>query len=73
MHMSREHGDGMNLRKWRQKNGVTQEMAAEALQVDQSMLSRWERGVTFPSKANLQKVAELTGGKVTALDFLKGP
>ena len=40
---------------WRQSD------LAEELDVSQNSVSRWETGVAFPSRAHLQKIAELFG------------
>jgi transcriptional regulator with XRE-family HTH domain len=41
----------------RQTLGLTQEAFATQLGIDQSLLSRWERGVRIPSLENLLRVA----------------
>ena len=41
----------------RQTLGLTQDVFAQQLGVDQSMLSRWERGERLPSLQNLLRVA----------------
>jgi transcriptional regulator with XRE-family HTH domain len=61
----------MTLREWREKKGLTMVELARMLGVDKSAVSRWESGERFPSRRFLKKIAEVTGGEVTANDFLK--
>jgi len=61
----------MTLREWREKKGLTMVELARMLGVDKSAVSRWESGERFPSRRSLKKIAEVTGGEVTANDFLK--
>lgn len=69
----------MKLKDWRTQEGRTQQWVADqlnrlageegaGLQASQSAVDRWEKG-TIPRRANLTRLAKLTGGKVTIADF----
>lgn len=66
----------MRLREWRRARGLSQRDLAAALSgrfgvaILQSHVTRWERG-SLPRKAWLVRIAEFTGGRVTANDFVK--
>lgn len=47
------------LRRLREDAGLRQQTVAEALNVSQAAVSRWERGWNGPSKKYRQKLAEL--------------
>ncbi len=65
---SLESGElGERLRTARRSAELTQQELAEALGVESITVSRWERGVTTPSLWRLQRVAELTGTRVSDL------
>lgn len=57
----------MMLRKLRKKKGLTQTQLADLLQVDQTSVSMWERGITQP---RVKKCMELTAILDCSLDEL---
>jgi transcriptional regulator with XRE-family HTH domain len=68
-HESGGVGDG--LRTARRSAGLTQKQLAEALDVEASTVSRWERGVTSPSLPRLRRIAEITETPVS--DLVRAP
>ncbi len=58
---------GGNLRALRNKKGLTQEQAAELLNVSKQSVSRWETGVTWPDITFLPQLASFYGVSVDAL------
>lgn len=49
------------IRALRESKGMTQTELAEALGVDQTTVSAWERGVAEPTLANLRRLADVLG------------
>lgn len=49
---------GERLNKLRKKNDELQADLAEILNVDTSMISKWEKGVNYPDVKNLIEIAE---------------
>lgn len=60
------------LKQWLKENNITGAQFAEMLGVAQSAVSMWLTGERFPSRKNIQKIAEYTGGEVQPNDFYKG-
>ena len=58
---------GANLRALRNGKGLTQEQAAELLNVSKQSVSRWETGITWPDIAFLPQLASFYGVSVDAL------
>ena len=58
---------GKNLRALRTGRGLTQEQAAELLNVSKQSISRWETGVTWPDVVFLPNLASFYGVTVDAL------
>jgi transcriptional regulator with XRE-family HTH domain len=58
----------MKLRDYRIKLGLSQQMVAESLGVDQSSVSRYEDGL-IPSLDIMRRIDEWSGGRVGPLDF----
>ena len=58
------------LRRWRLKQRLTLAALAERVGVDLSNLARYERGERTPRPAVLARIRDVTGGAVTANDFL---
>ena len=58
---------GANLRALRCGKGLTQEQAAELLDVSKRSVSRWENGITWPDIAFLPRLASFYGVSVDAL------
>lgn len=50
---------GEKIRRLREKNGVTRQKLAYALNISESTLWRWEKGITVPSLEELKKIADL--------------
>lgn len=59
----------MNLRDWREAEGLTQEQAAARIGISQGTLSRYESGKQEPSMATVRRIKAATDGKVTAEDW----
>ncbi len=49
----------MNLENIRKEKKVTQIKLAQSLDVDQSTVSKWEKGHSAPSVQTLKKIAQL--------------
>lgn len=49
----------MDLKAWRLASGLTQCEVANALEVDQSAVSNWEKGKVRPLKKHQVKLAKL--------------
>ena len=49
----------MNLENIRKEKQVTQLKLAKSLKVDQSTVSKWEKGITSPSIQTLKKIAQV--------------
>ena len=58
---------GANLRALRNEKGLTQEQAAELLDVSKQSVSRWETGITWPDISFLPRLASFYGVSVDAL------
>ena len=58
---------GANLRALRCGKGLTQEQAAELLNVSKQSVSRWENGITWPDISFLPQLASFYGVSVDAL------
>ena len=58
---------GANLRALRNGKGLTQEQAAELLNVSKQSVSRWETGITWPDIAFLPQLASFYGVSVDSL------
>jgi transcriptional regulator with XRE-family HTH domain len=60
------------LKQWLKEKNMTGAQFAELLGVAQAAVSMWLTGERFPSRRNIQKIVELTGGEVQPNDFYKG-
>ena len=49
------------LKELREAKGLTQAQLADAMGVDQAVISRWESGKVSPNAENLAKLKELLG------------
>ncbi len=49
----------MNLENIRKEKQITQLKLAKSLKVDQSTVSKWEKGVTSPNIQMLKKIAQV--------------
>jgi len=52
---------GANLRRWRERQGLTQDALSEVLSVERVTVTRWETGQTFPPPKTMRRIAEVTG------------
>lgn len=50
---------GEKIKQLRQKNGLSQEALAEQMHVSRQAVSKWEKGLSFPTTENLLMLAEL--------------
>lgn len=53
--------NGFSIEDSRKKAGLSQKELAEKLNVNQALISRWERGITRPSDAQLEKIKAVLG------------
>lgn len=56
-----------NIQEQRKYSGMTQAVLAERLGIEPESVSRFERGVTLPSLATLEQIAETLQTTVSAL------
>jgi len=56
----------------RRKLGVSQAALATMAKVNQSTVSRWERGDGEPSLTEARNIIEASGGVIEAADFFPG-
>lgn len=54
-------GLGPEIRRARERRGWTQEELALEMGTDQSIISKWERGMRVPDLATLQRLATVLG------------
>lgn len=66
-----EHRHNIALEKYLSKHRLTQQQFADQIGGDQSRVSRMLAGKANPSLSLLNKISQVTGGKVTANDFLQ--
>ncbi len=60
-----------NLKRLRTKNGMSQEEAAQKLNIVRQTVSKWEKGISVPDADMILKIAELF--KVSASELLDEP
>lgn len=63
----------MRLDSYLEKNGISVESFAADIGVHRTSVYRFISGVAFPRASTIQRIIEITGGKVTANDFLGLP
>lgn len=51
----------ITLKAARVNAGMTQQVAAEKLEVSLSTLKNWENGITFPNQPNIMRLCDLYG------------
>ena len=56
-----------NLKKYREKAGMTQEELANKLEVERTLLSKYEKGHLDPTTARLSELADIFGTTTDAL------
>lgn len=61
----------MDLKTWREKNGLTQVSFAKMLSASQPAVSSWETGRHSPPLAVAARIVEMTKGEVTLADLVK--
>lgn len=67
----------MKIKTWRLKEKLTLKMMADRISaitgvnIDPATLSRWENGLSQPRRQSLRAIIIVTGGKVTANDFME--
>lgn len=59
----------MKLREYLEKNRIFQAEFAKKIGVTQGIISYYVNGRTMPTRKNMQRIIEVTGGEVTADDF----
>lgn len=52
---------GEKIRQLRERAGLSQKQLAEALGLDQSSVSLWERGITAPTVGTIYRLASVLG------------
>lgn len=60
----------MTLEQWLQSEGRTREWLAHQLDVDLSSVCRYMTGARTPRWSTIQRIRDLSGGRVTADSFL---
>ena len=68
--LRRAHKVGMKLASWISRTGITPAEAARRFRVAHTTVGRWCSGGLFPGLDNLLVIREVTGGAVTADDFM---
>ncbi|MGL4686633.1 MAG: helix-turn-helix domain-containing protein [Commensalibacter sp.] len=61
----------MNIKKWRERFGITQEALADHMKVSIPTISRWETGVSPINIRQLEKIANFF--HITVLQLLSDP
>lgn len=61
----------MDLLTYRQESGESREQFGQRVGVSAVTVWRWERRVDRPSWPKMDAITKVTGGKVTAADFVK--
>lgn len=61
---------GQLITELRKEKGLTQKQLAEALNVTDKAVSKWERGLSFPDISMLEPISELLG--VSIMELLAG-
>lgn len=61
----------MNIKKWRERFGITQEALADHMKVSIPTISRWETGVSPINIKQLEKIANFF--HITVLQLLSDP
>lgn len=71
--MSSMHDAGMNIKAWREREGLSQSACAKRIGVDQGLLSKWERHLVVPGGEWMARIVEVTKGEVQPKDLLQLP
>lgn len=67
------HNVHMRIDQYIASNGLTLEKFGDLVGVNHTTVSRWVRGVSFPSSRVMRVIAEKTGGAVQPNDFYDAP
>lgn len=67
------HVLGMRLSDWLKENGRTATWLAEQVGRDQSFITRVKNGTAMPSIEVAAAIQRVTGGLMTAVDYLPDP
>ncbi len=59
----------LTLKQYRLLNDLTQKEAADKLGVSSEVLSKWERGITFPTPPNIDKLCKLYDTNYLLINF----
>jgi len=62
----------MQLADYLTTNNIAPSKFADAVKVDKSTVSRWLDGSLRPGWGSLKRISAVTGGQVTANDFVTG-
>jgi transcriptional regulator with XRE-family HTH domain len=62
----------MKLSDWRKQSGFTQKDVADAVGIDATMVSKYERELAKPTVFHLAIIQKITNNIVTVEDFLYG-
>lgn len=57
----------MNIKKLREKAGMTQGQLAEKMKIRQTTVSNWEMGIAFPRAKQIPCLADILGCSIDAL------
>jgi hypothetical protein len=60
----------MRLDWYLEKNAIPVEVFADKIGVHRTSIYRFMKGLTFPRRETLRRIKEVTGGRVTAEDFV---
>jgi hypothetical protein len=66
-------GDLMRLALYLRTNGIPVENFADDIGVHRTSVYRFMKGLAFPRPSTIERIIRVTGGKVTANDFLGLP
>ena len=61
--------ESLPLKKHRLLHDLTQKQVAEKIGVSKEAVSNWERGVTYPTPPNIDKLCELYDTNYTLINF----
>ena len=61
--------EALPLKKHRLLHDLTQKQVAEKIGVSKEAVSNWERGITFPTPPNIDKLCELYDTNYTLINF----
>jgi transcriptional regulator with XRE-family HTH domain len=59
----------MQFARWRERHSMTRAQAAELFRVSRATITKWERGINFPSPVSIRNVKRRTNGEVTETDW----